>query len=120
MACWRARARGIIAGIVLLAGGPATANDFYAGKTVNFIVGTDVGGGFSIYARALSRHLGRFIPGNPTVVMKNMPGAGGATASSYFYRIAPKDGTVIGSVAPNAILGRLLDGNVSQDRKSVV
>ena len=46
--------------------------------------------------------------------MKNMPGAGGATASTYFYRIAPKDGTVIGSVAPNAILGRLLDGNVSQ------
>jgi tripartite-type tricarboxylate transporter receptor subunit TctC len=92
----------------------AGANDFYAGKTVNFIVGTDVGGGFSIYGRVLSRHLGRFIPGNPTVVMKNMPGAGGATASTYFYRIAPKDGTVIGSVAPNAILGRLLDGNVSQ------
>jgi tripartite-type tricarboxylate transporter receptor subunit TctC len=95
-------------------GGRAAADDFYAGKTVNFIVGTDVGGGFSIYGRVLSRHLARFIPGAPTVVMKNMPGAGGATAASYFYRIAPKDGTVIGSVAPNAILGRLLDGNVSQ------
>jgi tripartite-type tricarboxylate transporter receptor subunit TctC len=92
----------------------AAASDFYAGKTVNFIVGTDVGGGFSIYGRVLSRHLGRFIPGNPSVVMKNMPGAGGATASTYLYRIAPKDGTVIGSVSPNAILGRLLDGNVSQ------
>ena len=113
----RAWARGVaaVAGAVLVIGAErATASDFYAGKTVNFIVGTDVGGGFSIYARVLSRHLGRFIPGNPTVVMKNMPGAGGATASSYFYRIAPKDGTVIGSVAPNAILGRLLDGNVSQ------
>ena len=113
----RAWARGVavLAGAALIAGAErATANDFYAGKTVNFIVGTDVGGGFSIYARVLSRHLGRFIPGNPTVVMKNMPGAGGATASSYFYRIAPKDGTVVGSVAPNAILGRLLDGNVSQ------
>jgi tripartite-type tricarboxylate transporter receptor subunit TctC len=105
----------VLSGAALAAGGGrAAASDFYAGKTVNFIVGTDVGGGFSIYARVLSRHLGRFIPGNPTVVMKNMPGAGGATASSYFYRIAPKDGTVIGSVAPNAILGRLLDGNVSQ------
>jgi len=105
----------LLSGAALAAGGGrAAASDFYAGKTVNFIVGTDVGGGFSIYARVLSRHLGRFIPGNPTVVMKNMPGAGGATASSYFYRIAPKDGTVIGSVAPNAILGRLLDGNVSQ------
>ncbi len=103
------------AGIALLAGSErAATSDFYAGKTINFIVGTDVGGGFSIYGRVLSRHLGRFIPGSPTLVMKNMPGAGGATASSYLYRIAPKDGTVIGSVAPNAILGRLLDGNVSQ------
>jgi tripartite-type tricarboxylate transporter receptor subunit TctC len=92
----------------------ATASDFYAGKTVNFIVGTDVGGGFSIYGRVLSRHLGRFIPDNPTIVMKNMPGAGGATALSYLYRIAPKDGTVMVSVSPNAVLGRLLDGNRSQ------
>ncbi len=74
----------------------ATASDFYAGKTIGFIVGTDVGGGFSIYGRVLSRHLGRFIPGTPTLVMKNMPGAGGATAATYLYRIAPKDGTAIG------------------------
>jgi tripartite-type tricarboxylate transporter receptor subunit TctC len=93
---------------------PACASDFYAGKTVNFIVGTDVGGGFSIYGRVLTRHLARFIPGNPTIVMKNMPGAGGATALSYLYRIAPKDGTVVVSVSPNAVLGRLLDGNLSQ------
>jgi len=109
------RGLAVVAGATLIAGGErAVASDFYAGKTVNFIVGTDVGGGFSIYGRVLSRHLGRFIPGAPTLVMKNMPGAGGATAASYLYRIAPKDGTVIGSVAPNAILGRLLDGNVSQ------
>ena len=104
----------LAAAVLAISAHHAAANDFYAGKTVNFIVGTDVGGGFSIYGRVLSRHLGRFIPGSPTLVMKNMPGAGGATASSYLYRIAPKDGTVIGSVAPNAILGRLLDGNVSQ------
>lgn len=112
-----ANARNWIAGLAVLAsvaaGDRASASDFYAGKTVNFIVGTDVGGGFSIYGRVLTRHLGRFIPGKPTVVMKNMPGAGGATAATYFYKIAPKDGTVIGSVAPNAILGRLLDGNLS-------
>ena len=109
------RGLAVVAGATLIVGGDrAVASDFYAGKTVNFIVGTDVGGGFSIYGRVLSRHLGRFIPGAPTLVMKNMPGAGGATASAYLYRIAPKDGTVIGSVAPNAILGRLLDGNVSQ------
>jgi tripartite-type tricarboxylate transporter receptor subunit TctC len=104
-----------MAALALLIGTERTsASDFYAGKTINFIVGTDVGGGFSIYGRMLSRHLARFIPGAPTVVMKNMPGAGGATALSYLYRIAPKDGTVIVSVAPNAVLGRLLDGNLSQ------
>jgi len=111
----RVRGLAVLAATAVIAGSDCTAaNAFYAGKTVNFIVGTDVGGGFSIYGRVLSRHLGRFIPGAPTVVMKNMPGAGGTTAASYLYRIAPKDGTVIGSVAPNAILGRLLDGNVSQ------
>jgi tripartite-type tricarboxylate transporter receptor subunit TctC len=104
-----------VAGLALVAAnGRAVASDFYAGKTLNFIVGTDVGGGFSIYGRVLTRHLGRFIPGAPTIVMKNMPGAGGATALNYLYRIAPKDGTVVVSVSPNAVLGRLLDGNLSQ------
>jgi tripartite-type tricarboxylate transporter receptor subunit TctC len=92
----------------------ATAADFYAGKTVNFIVGTDIGGGFSLYARLIGKHLGRYIPGNPTVVVKNMPGAGGSTASAYLYRIAPKDGTTILSVSPNAILGKLIDETQSQ------
>jgi tripartite-type tricarboxylate transporter receptor subunit TctC len=90
------------------------AADFYAGKTINFIAGTDVGGGFSIYARAIAKHLPRFITGNPTIVVKNMPGAGGATASAWLYRIAPKDGTAIASVSPNAILGRLLDDSQTQ------
>jgi tripartite-type tricarboxylate transporter receptor subunit TctC len=92
----------------------AMAADFYAGKTLNFIVGTDIGGGFSIYARAIAKHLGRHIPGNPTVVVKNMPGAGGSTASAYLYRVAPKDGTAILSVSPNAILGKLLDETQNQ------
>jgi tripartite-type tricarboxylate transporter receptor subunit TctC len=94
---------------------PITARaDFYAGKTINFIVGTDVGGGFSIYGRAIAKHLPRHIPGQPTVVVKNMPGAGGATASTWLYRVAPKDGTAIASVSPNAILGRLLDESKTQ------
>jgi len=116
MATSRRWVRGVavLAGVALGGSECAIASDFYAGKTINLIVGTDVGGGFSIYGRVLSRHLGRFIPGAPTLVMKNMPGAGGTTAASYLYRIAPKDGTVIGSVSPNAILGRLLDGNLSQ------
>ena len=87
---------------------PVYANDYYAGKTITFIVGTDTGGGFSIYARAIAKHLPRHIPGNPMIVIRNMPGAGGAVASTWLYQIASRDGTVIGSVSPNAILARLL------------
>jgi tripartite-type tricarboxylate transporter receptor subunit TctC len=97
-----------------LASSPAASADFYAGKTLNFVVGTDVGGGFSIYARTIGKYLARYIPGTPTVVVKNMPGAGGATASAWLYRIAPKDGTAIASVSPNAILGKLLDEGQGQ------
>ena len=59
---------------------PAPAADYYAGKSVDMIVGNYPGGGFDIYARAVARHLGRNIPGNPTIVVKNMPGAGSAKA----------------------------------------
>src|SRR5215510_13217263 len=86
---------------------PVGAADYYDGKTITFIVGTDIGGGFSIYARTIARHLPRHIPGRPTILLKNMPGAGGATASTWLYQMAPRDGTVIASVSPNAILGRL-------------
>jgi len=99
-----------LAGLVIALGlgaRPAAAVDFYAGKTVNFISGSDASGGFSLYARLMTRHLGRFIPGNPTLVFKTMPGAGSSIAANYFYRIAPKDGTTIGLVQPNAILGTL-------------
>jgi tripartite-type tricarboxylate transporter receptor subunit TctC len=92
----------------------AMAANFYAGKTINFIAGTDTGGGFSIYARLIAKHLARFIPGSPTIVVKNMPGAGGSTAAVYLYRVAPKDGTTILSVSPNAILGKLLDETQTQ------
>ena len=103
-----------LAALIAFDAGHVAAADFYAGKTITFIAGTDVGGGFSIYGRAIAKHLPRFIPGNPTIVVKNMPGAGGATASAWLYRIAPKDGTAIASVSPNAILGRLLDDSQTQ------
>jgi tripartite-type tricarboxylate transporter receptor subunit TctC len=100
--------RGCVALAALAAmAGPVCATDYYAGKTISFVVGTDIGGGFSIYARAIARHLPRHIPGRPTIVLKNMPGAGGAIASTWLYQMAPRDGTVIASVSPNAILGRL-------------
>jgi tripartite-type tricarboxylate transporter receptor subunit TctC len=64
----------------LVAVAPGRAADFYAGKTIEFLIGGDVGGGYDIYARAIARHLPRFIPGNPTVVPKNQPGAGSKSA----------------------------------------
>src|SRR5262249_25105502 len=82
----------ICAGLVL--GTPASAQSveqFYKGKRLTMLVGSPVGGGYDAYARMVSRHLGRFIPGNPTFVVQNMPGAAGAVAAGYLYNIAPKD-----------------------------
>jgi len=92
-----------------LAATPAAAADFYAGKTIDLIIGGDVGGGYDIYARTVARHLNRFIPGTPLIVPKNQSGAGSGRAASSLYSVAPKDGTVIGAVFPGAIMGPLLD-----------
>jgi tripartite-type tricarboxylate transporter receptor subunit TctC len=88
---------------------PAAAQDYYAGKAIDLVVGNYPGGGFDIYARAVARHLGRHIPGNPAIVVKNMPGAGSAKAGIHISQIAPKDGLSIGAVTPGAIVGPLLD-----------
>ena len=92
-----------------LAAVPATAADYYAGKTIELVVGGDAGGGYDIYARAVARHLAGHIPGNPTIVVKNMPGAGSTRAGIYISSVAPKDGTSIGAMMPGAIIGPLLD-----------
>jgi len=88
---------------------PASAADYYAGKAIDFVVGTPPGGGYDIYARVVARHLGRHIPGGPTIVVKNMPGAGSAKAAQFIAMIAPRDGTTIAAVMPGAIMGPLLD-----------
>jgi tripartite-type tricarboxylate transporter receptor subunit TctC len=106
------RSRLAASAIALAAGllvAPAQAVDFYAGKSIDFLVGGDVGGGYDIYARTISRHLARFIPGNQTIVIKNQPGAGSGRAATYVYGVAPKDGSVIGAVFPGVIMGPLLD-----------
>ena len=71
------------------------AADFYKGKTVSIVVGHQVGTGFDIYARVLAPHLGRHIPGQPSVIVQNMVGASGITAANWLNNIAPKDGTVM-------------------------
>jgi tripartite-type tricarboxylate transporter receptor subunit TctC len=71
------------------------AKDFYTGKQITLLIGTTAGGGYDAYGRLLARHIGRHIPGNPSVVAKNMPGAGGAALANHLYNRAPKDGTEI-------------------------
>jgi tripartite-type tricarboxylate transporter receptor subunit TctC len=70
-----------------------------AGKTVTIYIGYGPGGGYDLYGRVLSRHLGKYLPGHPTVVVSNMPGAGSVRAANYVYTVAPKDGTALGIVA---------------------
>src|SRR5580692_6814462 len=91
--------RGAVAlalGIVALAPpAPAAAQDFYKGKTLTIVVGFSAGGGFDLNARLLARHIGRHIPGNPDVIVQNMPGAATIKSVLYLDTTAPRDGTVI-------------------------
>ncbi len=94
--------------------GPASAqspaappDDFYKGKTVQMLIGFQAGTGYDTYARTLARHLGRHLPGNPTIVPQNMTGAGSLVAANHLYNLAPKDGTVIGIFNRSTILDPL-------------
>ena len=96
-----------------------SADQFYRGKTVNIVVGSAVGGGFDGYARMVARHLGKYIPGNPVVVVQNLPGAGSNKAASFVALQAPKDGTTIGAIQPSALLQPLIsDQSVPHDPAS--
>ena len=94
----------VAASALLLGGASAKAQsveDFYRGKTVSMVVSSSPGGGYDALSRTLARHLGKHIPGNPTVVVRNMPGAGGIVATSFLNKIAPRDGLTIGGVQNN-------------------
>ncbi|MEY4878626.1 MAG: hypothetical protein RJB62_94, partial [Pseudomonadota bacterium] len=77
------------------------ATEFYDGRTLTLVLSSAVGGGYDAMSRILAQHLSRHLPGNPTIVVQNMPGAGGISATNYLYAIAPKDGSVIGGVQNN-------------------
>lgn len=89
----------------LLVASPATADDFYAGKQITFIVGAGVGGGYDLQARTVARHLAKHIPGNPPIVVQNMPSRIGAT--NHMFNTAPADGTVFALVQRNMLLAKL-------------
>jgi tripartite-type tricarboxylate transporter receptor subunit TctC len=85
--------------------------DFYRGKLIRVVVGFASGGGYDVYARLLARHFGKYIPGNPSVVVQNMPGAGGLRAANFVYSAAPKDGTTICIVSRDMPLLAVLGAN---------
>ena len=78
--------------------GPAGGEEFYRGKTIRLIVPSDVGGGYDLYARTFATHFRRHVPGEPTILVQNMPGGGGLQAANWLFNIAPKDGLVIGLI----------------------
>lgn len=101
-------AAGSIAAICATAGA-ARAADYFEGKTITFLVGGATGGGYDTYARVVARHWPNHIPGKPTIVVRNQPGAGSGVAAGILSNTAPKDGTWIGALFPGAIVGPILD-----------
>jgi tripartite-type tricarboxylate transporter receptor subunit TctC len=91
-----------------------TPSDFYKGRTVTLVVSSSSGGGYDIMGRTIAKYLGRHIPGNPRIVVSNMPGAGGIVAMNYFYRSAPKDGTSIAAMQNNTPFEPLLGTKEAQ------
>ncbi len=95
---------------VVLAAAPAPRQSPYEGKTITIITSTGVGGVYDLTARVVARHMGRYIPGNPTLIVQNMPGGGNVLATNYMYNIAPKDGLTIASIHNAMPLHQVLDG----------
>ncbi len=112
----RSENRGTFAGIAVafaaLISTPAQAQgdaNFYAGKQLTLIIGSSAGGGYDVISRLLARHIGRVIPGNPTVIPQNMPGAASLAANNYIYNTAAKDGTVIAAIQRGTLLAKIVN-----------
>ena len=86
----------------------ASAESFFRGQTIRIVVASGTGGGFDTFARLLARHLGRFVPGNPTIVVQNMPGAGGLRAAGFIAKVAAPDGLTIGAVQGGMVKAPLM------------
>src|SRR5918997_810519 len=106
------------AGFATSAAVAQSADKFYEGKTIRIIVALGTGGDYDNYARIAGRYLGKYIPGSPTVVVQNMPGAGGLVAANYLNNVAPKDGTVLGALHANTALAQVTGApNVEYDAR---
>ncbi len=84
-------------------------SDFYKGKTLSLIIGSGPGGGYDFSGRLVAQHLGRFIPGNPTIVPRNVPGASSLVAAQNVYNVAARDGTTLGLFQPTFVLEKVMD-----------
>jgi tripartite-type tricarboxylate transporter receptor subunit TctC len=98
----------ILAIVLSLASEAGAEPVFYEGKTITIMVGYQAGDGYDIWARLLAAYIGKYIPGNPSVIAQNMPGAGSMIAANYVYRVAKPDGLTIGSIGPSLYLDQLL------------
>ncbi len=116
---WRSLACVVIIAVlaVVHANAQESPAQFYSGKQITVIVGSSAGGGYDIYARLLSRHMPKHIPGNPTMVVTNMAGAGSNAAAAHLFNVAPKDGTVIGALQNSAVLDSLLDALLGDTKR---
>ena len=103
----------VLASIGVLLGAPAggSAKDFYDGKTLRILVPYPPGGGYDTHSRLLARHLGKHIPGNPKVIVQNMPGGGGLIAPNYLFNVAKQDGTVTSILGRNIYVDQLIGTN---------
>jgi tripartite-type tricarboxylate transporter receptor subunit TctC len=95
-------------GFALIVTVPTAAQDFYKGKTIVLIVGTSAGGGFDTYSRMLARHFGKYLPGNPNIMVQNMPGAGQLIAANHLYSRAQPDGLTVGHFSGSVIFRHVL------------
>lgn len=86
-----------------------SVEDFYKNKNIDLVIGYTPGGGYDTYARLMARHLGRFIPGKPNIVPRNLPGAGSLVAAAFVYNVAPKDGTVLATVDQSIALQQAMN-----------
>jgi tripartite-type tricarboxylate transporter receptor subunit TctC len=105
----------IATALLLLAASSASADpiaNFYAGKTIRMLIGYGPGGGYDLYARLVAEFLPKHLPGHPTILPENMPGAGSFAAAKYMAEVAPKDGTVLGSLAQTFALDSAVGGAV--------
>lgn len=106
----------VLMGAAVISALPANAQEItYKGKTITISVGSSTGGGLDLYGRLIARHIGKHLPGQPTVVISNLPGAGGNVAAIRLYSIAPKDGTEMAIVFPSVLVDPLLNSAMRKD-----